>query len=35
MTLTAAPARLSTQDAHFEARFQARLHFSAVTDSSI
>ena len=35
MTLTATPARLSTQDADFEARFQARLHWSADTDAAI
>ncbi len=35
MTLTATPARLSTQDADFEASFQARLHWSADTDAAI
>jgi histidinol dehydrogenase len=35
MTFTAIPARLSTQDADFEARFQARLHWSADTDAAI
>ncbi len=35
MTFTATPARLSTQDADFEARFQARLHWSADTDAAI
>jgi len=29
------PLRLSTQDADFEARFQARLHWSADTDAAI
>ena len=35
MTLTAAPARLSTASASFEADFQARLHWSAETDAAI
>jgi len=35
MTLIAAPARLSTADASFEADFQARLHWSADTDAAI
>jgi len=35
MSFTALPARLSTQDADFEARFQARLHWSADTDAAI
>jgi histidinol dehydrogenase len=35
MTLTAQPARLSTTDADFEARFDARLHWSAETDGEI
>jgi histidinol dehydrogenase len=35
MTLTAAPVRLSTADADFEAAFQARLHWSADTDAAI
>ena len=35
MTLTAAPARLSTQSASFEADFKARLHWSADTDAAI
>ncbi len=35
MTLQALPARLSTQDADFEARFQARLHWSGDTDAAI
>ncbi len=35
MTFTATPARLSTQDADFEAQFQARLHWSADTDAAI
>jgi histidinol dehydrogenase len=35
MTFTAIPARLSTQDADFEAQFQARLHWSADTDAAI
>jgi histidinol dehydrogenase len=35
MTLTAQPARLSTTDADFEARFATRLHWSAGTDSAI
>ena len=35
MTFTATPARLSSQDADFEARFQARLHWSADTDAAI
>lgn len=35
MTLTAAPARLSTVSANFEAEFKARLHWSADTDAAI
>ena len=35
MTHSAMPLRLSTQDADFEARFQARLHWSADTDAAI
>ena len=35
MSFTAMPARLSTQDADFEAQFQARLHWSADTDAAI
>ena len=35
MTLQAVPARLSTQDADFEARFQARLNWSGDTDAAI
>ncbi|MDD0816302.1 histidinol dehydrogenase [Curvibacter sp. HBC28] len=35
MTLVAAPARLSTQSATFEADFKARLHWSADTDAAI
>jgi histidinol dehydrogenase len=35
MTLTAAPARLSTVSATFEADFKARLHWSADTDAAI
>ena len=35
MSLTAAPVRLSTQSSDFEARFAARLHWSAETDSAI
>ena len=35
MSLTAQPARLSTRDADFEARFAARLHWSAETDGAI
>ena len=35
MTLAATPLRLSTQDADFEVRFQARLHWSADTDAAI
>ena len=35
MSLTAAPLRLSTTSAHFEAQFAARLHWSADTDSAI
>ena len=35
MTFTAKPVRLSTQDADFEAQFQARLHWSADTDAAI
>jgi histidinol dehydrogenase len=35
MSLTAQPARLSTTSADFEARFAARLHWSAETDGAI
>ncbi|HSV57519.1 MAG TPA: histidinol dehydrogenase [Variovorax sp.] len=35
MTLAAAPARLSTASASFEADFKARLHWSAETDAAI
>ena len=35
MSFTATPARLSTQDADFEAQFTARLHWSADTDADI
>ena len=35
MTLHARPLRLSTADADFEAVFQARLHWSADTDSQV
>jgi histidinol dehydrogenase len=35
MSLTAQPVRLSTRDADFEARFAARLHWSAETDGAI
>jgi histidinol dehydrogenase len=35
MTLTAAPARLSTISGSFEADFKARLHWSADTDAAI
>jgi len=35
MTLTAAPARLATTDATFEADFKARLHWSADADAAI
>ena len=35
MTLSAAPARLSTASPDFEAAFQARLHWSADTDAAI
>ena len=35
MTLVAAPARLSTASATFEADFKARLHWSADTDAAI
>ena len=35
MTPTARPLRLSTTDAGFEAAFQARLHWSAETDSQV
>jgi histidinol dehydrogenase len=35
MTFVAAPARLSTADAGFEAQFKARLHWSADTDAAI
>jgi len=35
MSLTAAPLRLSTLSADFEAQFAARLHWSADTDSAI
>ncbi len=35
MTLVAAPARLSTASAQFEAEFKARLHWAADTDAAI
>ncbi len=35
MKLTAAPVRLSTTSAHFEAEFKARLHWSAEADAAI
>jgi histidinol dehydrogenase len=35
MSFSATPARLSTQDADFEAQFSARLHWSADTDADI
>ncbi len=35
MNLIAAPARLSTSKADFEAKFQARLHWSGETDAAI
>jgi histidinol dehydrogenase len=35
MTLVAAPARLSTASARFDADFKARLHWSADTDAAI
>ena len=35
MTLLAAPARISTASSTFEAEFQARLHWSADTDTAI
>jgi histidinol dehydrogenase len=35
MTVTAAPARLSTASASFEAEFKARLHWSAQADAQI
>ena len=35
MTPIASPARLSTEDAHFEAQFKARLHWSAATNAAI
>ena len=35
MSFTATPARLSTQDADFEAQFTARLHWSTDTDADI
>lgn len=35
MNLKAAPARLSTASANFEAEFQARLHWSAEADAAI
>ncbi|RZJ07586.1 MAG: histidinol dehydrogenase, partial [Haliea sp.] len=35
MTLQARPLRLSTADAGFEAAFQARLHWSAETDTQV
>ena len=35
MSLIAKPARLSTTDADFEARFATRLHWSAETDGEI
>ena len=35
MPLTATPLRLSTVDSHFEAAFQARLHWAQDTDAAI
>ena len=35
MNLKAAPARLSTASATFEAEFKARLHWSAEADAAI
>ena len=35
MPLTATPLRLSTVDSHFEAVFQARLHWADDTDAAI
>jgi len=35
MNLMAAPARLSTSEVDFEAKFQARLHWSGETDAAI
>ncbi|WP_066702121.1 histidinol dehydrogenase [Curvibacter delicatus] len=35
MNFVAAPARLSTAEADFEAKFQARLHWSGETDAAI
>ncbi len=35
MNLIAAPARFSTSEADFEAKFQARLHWSGETDAAI
>jgi len=35
MNLIAAPARLTTSEADFEAKFQARLHWSGETDAAI
>jgi histidinol dehydrogenase len=35
MSFTAKPVRLSTQDADFDARFKARLHWSSDTDAAI
>ncbi len=35
MNLTARPLRLSTASSHFEAAFQARLHWAAETDAAI
>ncbi|HYP71374.1 MAG TPA: histidinol dehydrogenase, partial [Variovorax sp.] len=35
MTLKAAPARLSTTSASFDAEFKARLHWSAEADAAI
>jgi len=35
MSFTATPVRLSTQDADFDARFKARLHWSSDTDAAI
>ncbi len=35
MTLTAAPVRLTTTDAGFDAAFKARLHWSADADAAI
>lgn len=35
MTLVASPARISTASSTFEAKFRARLHWSAATDAAI